>query len=172
MHALEVTFHATFLCPTRRLSSPQTISKNTLHKSLITGKLLFKYFDNRMYSSENWNAADSEARRHLTGESIYIHPFDGKEIWNGHATIIDELKGKLIIPWYWMARKIMIFIIRNMVIRQYIIRKWNLLIWKDQMRGQKPGLLVCSVGGGGLLAGLILGLERNGWDDVPSNVRN
>lgn len=113
MHALEVTFHVTFLCPTRRLNSPQTISKNTLHKSLITGKLLFKYFDNRMYSSENWNAADSEARRHLTGESIYIHPFDGKEIWNGHATIIDELKGKLIIPWYWMARKIVIFIIRN-----------------------------------------------------------
>ncbi|CAG5096669.1 Oidioi.mRNA.OKI2018_I69.XSR.g14728.t1.cds [Oikopleura dioica] len=50
------------------------------------------------YHGENWNAADNEARRHLTEESIYIHPFDGEDIWNGHATIIDELKGKLIIP--------------------------------------------------------------------------
>ena len=98
MHALEATFHATSLCPTRRLSSPRTISKNTLHKSPITGKFLFHYSDNRINSSENWNAADNEARRHLTEESIYIHPFDGKDIWNGHATIIDELKGKLIIP--------------------------------------------------------------------------
>ena len=43
--------------------------------------------------SDNWNAADTEARRHLSEDAIYIHPFDGQDIWNGHATIIDELKG-------------------------------------------------------------------------------
>jgi L-serine/L-threonine ammonia-lyase len=78
---------------------------------------------------DNWNEADTEARRHLSEDAIYIHPFDGQDIWNGHATIIDELK--------------------------------------EQMKGVKPGLVVCSVGGGGLLAGLILGLQRNNWDDVP-----
>ena len=34
----------------------------------------------------------------------------------------------------------------------------------------KPSLIVCSVGGGGLLAGILEGLEReeNGiWEDVP-----
>jgi len=81
------------------------------------------------YYGDNWNAADTEARRHLSEDAIYIHPFDGKDIWNGHATIVDELK--------------------------------------EQMKGVKPGLVVCSVGGGGLLAGLILGLQKNNWDDVP-----
>ncbi|TFK72540.1 tryptophan synthase beta subunit-like PLP-dependent enzyme [Pluteus cervinus] len=31
---------------------------------------------------------------------------------------------------------------------------------------QKPDALFCSVGGGGLLGGLIIGCERKGWDDV------
>lgn len=33
--------------------------------------------------------------------------------------------------------------------------------------GIKPGALVVSVGGGGLLCGLVEGLRRNGWSDVP-----
>ena len=33
--------------------------------------------------------------------------------------------------------------------------------------GVKPGALVVSVGGGGLLCGLVEGLRRNGWSDVP-----
>ncbi len=32
--------------------------------------------------------------------------------------------------------------------------------------GVKPGAIVASVGGGGLLCGLLLGLRRHGWDDV------
>ncbi len=34
-------------------------------------------------------------------------------------------------------------------------------------QGTKPGMLVVSVGGGGLLAGLLIGLHRIGWEDVP-----
>jgi L-serine/L-threonine ammonia-lyase len=33
--------------------------------------------------------------------------------------------------------------------------------------GKKPGLLVVSVGGGGLLCGLLEGMHRLGWQDVP-----
>ncbi|MNH26981.1 Phenylserine dehydratase [compost metagenome] len=31
----------------------------------------------------------------------------------------------------------------------------------------KPDAVVLSVGGGGLLSGVVEGLKRNGWDDVP-----
>lgn len=34
-------------------------------------------------------------------------------------------------------------------------------------QGPRPDLLVCAVGGGGLLCGLVEGLRRNGWDTVP-----
>ena len=39
----------------------------------------------------------------------------------------------------------------------------------DEMarQGPKPGTIVLSVGGGGLLCGVVEGLRRNGWDDVP-----
>ena len=33
--------------------------------------------------------------------------------------------------------------------------------------GFKPGAVVLSVGGGGLLSGVVEGLQRNGWADVP-----
>ncbi|WP_288442277.1 pyridoxal-phosphate dependent enzyme [uncultured Pseudomonas sp.] len=33
--------------------------------------------------------------------------------------------------------------------------------------GFKPDAVVLSVGGGGLLSGVVQGLQRNGWDDVP-----
>ena len=34
-------------------------------------------------------------------------------------------------------------------------------------QGTKPGAVVLSVGGGGLLCGVVEGLHRNGWEDVP-----
>lgn len=33
--------------------------------------------------------------------------------------------------------------------------------------GEKPGAIVLSVGGGGLLNGVVQGLRCAGWDDVP-----
>ena len=49
------------------------------------------------------------------------------------------------------------------------------LIWdghatliEEAARGMKaPGAVVVAVGGGGLLAGVLLGMERSGWRDVP-----
>lgn len=51
----------------------------------------------------------------------------------------------------------------------------NPLLWRghasmiDEVAasGTKPGAVLLSVGGGGLLAGVVEGLQRNGWGDVP-----
>ena len=57
----------------------------------------------------------------------FIHPFDDPLLWEGHASMIDEV-----------ARA-----------------------------GVTPDAVVLSVGGGGLLCGVIEGLRRNGWRQVP-----
>lgn len=36
----------------------------------------------------------------------------------------------------------------------------------QQLRGSPPDAIVCSVGGGGLLNGVMMGLERYGWEDL------
>ena len=38
---------------------------------------------------------------------------------------------------------------------------------KEDLAGRIPSLVVCSVGGGGLLLGVLEGLERNDWSTVP-----
>ena len=57
----------------------------------------------------------------------FIHPFNDPLLWEGHATMIDEV-----------ARA-----------------------------GVVPDAVVLSVGGGGLLCGVVEGLRRNGWSHVP-----
>lgn len=57
----------------------------------------------------------------------YIPPFDHPVIWQGHATLIDELVTQC----------------------------------------SKPDAIILSVGGGGLLCGVVQGLHNNGWDNLP-----
>lgn len=76
---------------------------------------------------ESWNEANTRALELVSGNSVLIHPFDDPLLWDGHATLIDELN----------------------------------------QAGCEPDLIVLSVGGGGLLAGVLLGLDRNGWGHVP-----
>lgn len=38
---------------------------------------------------------------------------------------------------------------------------------KEDLKNVKPGVIVVSVGGGGLLNGVIQGLRSVGWGDVP-----
>ena len=75
----------------------------------------------------SWDLAHAHASRLADREgSVNIHPFDNPEIWDGHATLIEEVAGT----------------------------------------GPKPGAVVVSVGGGGLLCGILEGLHRVGWEDV------
>ncbi len=75
----------------------------------------------------SWQEANALAHSMVGEHDAFLHPFDDPLIWQGHATLIDEV-----------AR-----------------------------RGPKPDALVLSVGGGGLLCGVVQGLGRNGWADVP-----
>jgi L-serine/L-threonine ammonia-lyase len=59
--------------------------------------------------------------------AVYVHPFDDPLLWDGHATLIDE-----------------------------VVRS-----------GVRFDCVVASVGGGGLLAGIVEGLRRNGLKNVP-----
>jgi L-serine/L-threonine ammonia-lyase len=73
-----------------------------------------------------------EAHEHATAlaheqGAVYVHPFDDPLLWDGHATLIDE-----------------------------VVRA-----------GAAFDCVVASVGGGGLLAGVIEGLRRNGLPQVP-----
>jgi len=64
----------------------------------------------------------------LKGErDAFLHPFDDPLLWQGHATMIDEVVAS----------------------------------------GVRPDVVVLSVGGGGLLSGVIEGLQRNGLHDIP-----
>jgi len=75
----------------------------------------------------SWQEANDVARSLVGPADAFLHPFDDPLLWEGHATLVDEV-----------ARS-----------------------------GLRPGAVVLSVGGGGLLAGVVQGLRRNGWSDVP-----
>jgi len=62
-----------------------------------------------------------------TPSAAHVHPFDHPDLWEGNATLIDEVVAS----------------------------------------GTLFDCVITSVGGGGLLAGIALGLERNGLSDVP-----
>ncbi len=73
-----------------------------------------------------------QAHEHALGlarekNAVYVHPFDDPLLWDGHATLIDE-----------------------------VVRA-----------GAAFDCVVASVGGGGLLAGIVEGLRRNGLRHVP-----
>jgi L-serine/L-threonine ammonia-lyase len=76
---------------------------------------------------DSWQEANALAQSLLGPEDAFIHPFDDPLVWQGHASLVDEVAAA----------------------------------------GVKPGGVLVAVGGGGLLAGVIEGLQRNGWGEVP-----
>jgi len=74
-----------------------------------------------------WIEAHQHAMSLAQKGAVYIHPFDDPYLWEGHASLIDEVKAA----------------------------------------GVRPDVIVLSVGGGGLLSGVVAGLQRNDWQDIP-----
>ncbi|WP_406625325.1 pyridoxal-phosphate dependent enzyme [Acidovorax sp. SDU_ACID1] len=74
-----------------------------------------------------WHEANALAQSLLGKDDAFLHPFDDPLLWQGHASLVDEVA----------------------------------------QNGLTPGAVVLSVGGGGLYAGVVEGLRRNGWGDVP-----
>jgi L-serine/L-threonine ammonia-lyase len=75
----------------------------------------------------SWQEANELAQSMLDDTDAFIHPFDNPLLWQGHATMIDEVAAA----------------------------------------GLKPDAVVLSVGGGGLMCGVIEGLRSHRWPDVP-----
>lgn len=75
----------------------------------------------------SWQEANTKALAMVGPTDAFIHPFDDPLLWQGHASLIDEVADTDF----------------------------------------KPEAIILSVGGGGLLAGVIEGLKRCGWGDVP-----
>jgi len=75
----------------------------------------------------SWQEAHDYSLKLTDSECIHIHPFDDPLLWDGHATILDEVKKS----------------------------------------GLSPDVVVLSVGGGGLMCGIIEGLCRNNMATVP-----
>lgn len=75
---------------------------------------------------QSWQEANTLALSMLQETDFFIHPFDSPLLWQGHASMIDEIAAS----------------------------------------GINPEAIVLSVGGGGLLCGVIEGLQRNAWQDV------
>lgn len=77
---------------------------------------------------EAWDEANTYALSlSETKDTTYIPPFDHPKLWEGHATIVDELK--------------------------------------EDCKTQ-PDLIILSVGGGGMLCGVVEGLIKNEWTDT------
>lgn len=75
-----------------------------------------------------WDETDKYAQQFSKKiDGLYVPPFDHPLIWEGHATMIDEIAGEIA----------------------------------------KPDAIILSVGGGGLLCGVVQGLHKNNWHDVP-----
>lgn len=75
----------------------------------------------------SWQEANERAQSMIGAADAFIHPFDDPLLWDGHATLIDEVAAE----------------------------------------GFCPDAVIVSVGGGGLMTGVIRGLHRNGWGTVP-----
>ncbi len=75
----------------------------------------------------SWSEANALALSFVTPEDAFVHPFDDPRLWEGHASLIDEVAAA----------------------------------------GLRPDAVVLSVGGGGLMCGIVEGLNRNGMADAP-----
>jgi L-serine/L-threonine ammonia-lyase len=76
----------------------------------------------------SWDDAHAHASMLAADSDVaYVHPFDHPAIWEGHASVVEEMASQ----------------------------------------GPKPGVMIVSVGGGGLLCGILEGMHQVGWSDVP-----
>ncbi|MEM5528768.1 pyridoxal-phosphate dependent enzyme [Gammaproteobacteria bacterium AS21] len=110
----------------RRLNVPVTVVVPTTTKQSAI-ELITLEGATVIVHGQSWLEAHEYALEKVSEEVIYIHPFDDPLLWQGHASLIDE-------------------------------------VVED---GVTPDLVVLSVGGGGLLAGVVEGLLRNNLKHVP-----
>jgi L-serine/L-threonine ammonia-lyase len=100
---------------------PETTSVEVRARILATGAKVLVH--GSVFDEANAYAISLAADR----KAAYVHPYDHPLLWEGHATLIDEVV----------------------------------------KAGAEFDCVVTSVGGGGLLAGIVEGLRRNGLTEIP-----
>jgi L-serine/L-threonine ammonia-lyase len=80
---------------------------------------------------------------------VYVPPFDHELIWRGNSFLIDELADEF----------------ESQFAREFINNN------DSSIAVTIPDCIIASVGGGGLLTGLIEGAERNGWFVKKPNIK-
>lgn len=110
----------------RKLNIPVTVVIwNTV--SEMTREKLRREGAEIIVHGNDWMEANTLAQSMCEEKGVcYVHPFDHPLLWEGHASLIHEVKAA----------------------------------------GIKPDAVVVAVGGGGLLCGVIQGLQEVGWSDV------
>ncbi|XP_068937966.1 serine dehydratase-like isoform X2 [Petaurus breviceps papuanus] len=112
----------------RKLGIPATIVLPKGANSTILQRLEREGSEVQMVGKV-WDDANLKAQELVKMNGwVSVHPFDHPLIWEGHGSMIHELKDTL---------------------------------------GTRPGAIILSVGGGGLLAGVVAGMKEVGWQDVP-----
>jgi L-serine/L-threonine ammonia-lyase len=134
------------VCAARSLSYPCTVVVPTSTSRLMVGKLcaagatrVIQYGDTIAAAGEHMTnilMTDDENEDDGKGEEVKksaLHPFDHEAIWEGNSTIIDELAAQLPPA------------------------------DEDDEEGDALPMdaVICSVGGGGLMNGLIQGIQRH-----------
>ncbi len=100
---------------------PETTAVEVRERILATGANVLVH--GSVFDEANAHAVALATDR----KAAYVHPYDHPLLWQGHATLIDEVV----------------------------------------TAGAEFDCVVTSVGGGGLLAGIVEGLRRNGLRDIP-----
>ncbi|KAJ5675637.1 Serine dehydratase-like [Penicillium macrosclerotiorum] len=133
------------VCAARSLGYPCTVVVPLSTKPLMIEKLRAAGATDVIRHGENFFEAGSYMKEVIMKKSsgddedvakIALHPFDNQPIWEGNSTIVDELEKQL--PPAANADE------------------------EEVYRGRALPLdaVLCSVGGGGLLNGLVMGLEK------------
>ena len=49
-------------------------------------------------AGKNWDAANAAANQLLADDpsAFFVHPFDQESTWQGHSTLVDEVKEQLV----------------------------------------------------------------------------
>ena len=106
---------------------PEVTEKSIIEKLAINGATEIVPHGAGLVEADTYLKQVLMPRAEAMGEiPVYIPPFDNEAIWEGAATIVDE-------------------------------------VYRQMPDGEAPDAIVCSVGGGGLLAGIANGMERVGW---------
>lgn len=118
----------------RRLGMTVKVIVPTTTKQIMLDKISAQGAEVQVHG-ENWNAADELAQSLVAADpnAEYIPPYEHELLWEGHSSLIDELAFEADSAAAFGAS------------------------------GAPPGAVVASVGGGGLLNGIFLGIQRHGW---------